>query len=170
MKIRTIEKESVVYSGIFDGKRLYSFVINFFKDKGYDVKELITIGDSTNFFKRTNIVDVRPEIKLNDYYKLELKINLIFNNVERVTVETTKGKQELLKGKIIVAIEGYLNSSYDNKLNYGIFSEFIRTLHDNVFMKSDYDYAQNKLRHDISQFKHFVSEYLNSNVVLKKVS
>lgn len=170
MKLRTIDEESITYNGFFDGKNLYSFVTNFFKDKGYDINELISIADTTNFFKKNNVVDVRPEIKLNDYYKIELKINLIFKGVEDVSVDTPSGKKELQKGMIIVKIEGNINSSYDDKLGFGMFSEIIRTLNDNLFMKKEYDFAQNKLRKDVSQFKHFVSEYLNSNILFKKIS
>lgn len=113
-KQRVIEKH-FSYKGLFRFRELFRVIDFWLRDKFYDKKE----KQNTKAELPTGIqytLQFEPWKKVTDYYKIELRIELVASEVKELEIEINGEKQRVNHGTVEVRITGYLIFDYENKI------------------------------------------------------
>lgn len=120
--------------GIFDMKRLYKQMRDWFEENNYIYME----KENT-----TNVKDKGTEIKLTmtgerkvtDYFKFEIEAKFLIVETQKVKVKD----KELDKGKMIVFVKPIIYFDYRNIWSKNKFSKTLRYIYNNFIIKKKID-------------------------------
>ncbi|MDP2750222.1 MAG: hypothetical protein Q8O89_05295 [Nanoarchaeota archaeon] len=109
-----VDHIKLTYEGLFDAKELLGILEKFFKDKGYERKELRNIELVKPEGKYVEL-EIIPWKKIKDYMKNEISVRTILSEVKEVEVDKDGVKIKLNQGKVQILIDGYLTTDFENK-------------------------------------------------------
>lgn len=150
----------VEYEGLFDATELYRLIDLFFRDKGYDKRDLKNIEKVRPEGKYVEI-ELMPWKKTTDYFKNEIKIRIIMQNLKEVEVEKDGRKIRLNQGKLNIVFDGYFTTDYEHRWEQKPSYFFIRTLFDKFFFSSYTDKYKGVLVHDTNTLITDIKTFLN---------
>src|SRR3989338_5988794 len=101
-----VDHVRLTYEGLFDAKELYNIIDTYFREKGYDKRELRNIEQVKPEGKYVEI-EWLPWKKTTHYIRNEIWIRLVMSDVKEVEVEKEGVKVKLNQGKIQIVIDGY---------------------------------------------------------------
>lgn len=148
------------YEGLFDARELLSMIDRYFRDKGYDKRELRNIEQVKPEGKYVEI-EYLPWKKTTDYVKNEIWIRLIMSDLKEVEVEKDGVKVKLNQGKIQFVFDGYLTTDYENRWEAKPTFFLVRTLFDKYFLKTYIDKYKGVLVDDVQLLHSTIKSFLN---------
>ncbi len=148
------------YEGLFSAKELIKLIDNFFREKGYDKREIKNAEKVTPEGKFVEL-EIMPWKKVTDYAKNEIWMRIIMENIKEVEVEKNGVKAKLNQGTIKILFYGYLTTDYENRWEQKPMFFFIRTLFDKFFLKQYVDEFKRNLIGDMSLIKSQIEGFLN---------
>ncbi|MDP2750223.1 MAG: hypothetical protein Q8O89_05300, partial [Nanoarchaeota archaeon] len=81
-----VDRIRLTYEGLFDAKDLFAIMDKFFREKGYDKRELRNIEQVKPEGKYVEL-EVIPWKKTTDYFRNELWVRTILSELKEVEVE-----------------------------------------------------------------------------------
>ncbi len=161
-----VEKKLVVdsvrinYKGLFNVKELYRVIDSFFKDKGWDKREVRNKEFVSPEGKYVELW-LEPFKKVSDYAKLILRIQIIMENLREVVVEKGRHKKKMNKGDVLIIIDGFLDTDYENRWEGRPEYVFIRTIFDKFIYRKHTGEFEALLVEDSDELKATIKSFLN---------
>lgn len=155
-----VDHLTVSYSGIFNITELYQLVDNFFREKGYDKREMRNQEHVTPEGKYIEL-EFQPWKKVSDYVRHVVKVLVRMLKVKEVTVEVDGKRRKMHKGKVYIIIDGYMYTDFESRWEQRPFYFFLRTIFDKFIYKSYTTMFEDLLVETCSQFHLTVKAYLN---------
>ncbi len=150
----------LTYEGLFDATELLKMIDWYFREKGYDKKEIKNVERVTPEGKYVEIV-MMPWKKTTDYFKNEIKIRMIMSNLQEVEVEKDGTKMRLNQGRVHFVFDGYFTTDYENRWEQKPTFFFIRAVFDKFFFKSYTDKYKGILLDDANLLMSQIRAFLN---------
>ncbi|PIN72328.1 hypothetical protein COV21_02525 [Candidatus Woesearchaeota archaeon CG10_big_fil_rev_8_21_14_0_10_45_5] len=159
-KLPIIQNVTMSYSGLFDVKELYSAINEWFKDKGYDRREIKNeehVSPSGKFID----IEIMPYKKLSDYAKSVIRIQITMHDVKEVEIERDKHKVKLNQGSIEIIFDSYLETDYEGRWEQTPFYFFMRTVYDKFFYKNYTEHFEEMVASDTREMEAMIKSFLN---------
>lgn len=150
----------VAFEGLFDMKDFFRILVKWFNERGYDMFENKNYEEVYEDGKKI-LVELIPYKKVTDYYKLEIRIFMICENLKEVEVELHGVKKRLLKGRINFTFDAILVTDYENRWEGRPYYYFYRALIDKFIYKSYTDRYVEELIKEAKECQEEVKAYLN---------
>ena len=154
-----IENISISYSGLFDVQELYKIIDDWLKEKGYDKVIIKHKEYMTEKGKNIEIL-MEPYKKVTDYIKNFIKMWIGINNVETVIVKKDKTNVKINKGDVMIVLDGWLETDYENRWEQKPIFFFLRTLIDKYINKSEIDQYGVDLIEEINDLHDEIKSFL----------
>ncbi len=155
-----VEGESLSYMGLFKVKEVYDLIEKWCYEMGYDHQELKNYQEHYDEGKQI-IIEARPNKRITDYAKIEIRIFMIFSEIKDVEVERGETKEVYNKGKVDIIFDLFLVTDWENTWQNKGFYYFLRTIFDKFIYKSyTQKFEKNALR-DYEDIKDKIKDYLN---------
>ena len=155
-----VDHMRIQYEGLFDATELYRLIDRFFRDKGYDKRDLKNVEKVRPQGKFIEI-ELLPWKKTTDYFKNEIKIRMIMEDLKDVEVEKDGRKIKLNQGKLSIVFDGYFSTDYEHRWEGKPTYFFLRTFFDKFFFKSYTDKYKGVLVQDVNTLHTQVKAFLN---------
>jgi hypothetical protein len=159
-KMPVVEHALVNYSGLFDVKELYSAINEWFKDKGYDRREIKNEEHITPAGKFIDI-ELMPYKKLSDYAKSVIRMQITMRDVKEVEVERDKHKVKINQGAIEFIFDSYLETDYEGRWEQTPFYFFMRTVYDKFFYKNYTERFEETVASETAEAEAMIKSFLN---------
>jgi hypothetical protein len=124
------------YEGIFDSKALLNMIDDFFRERGYDKRELRNVETVKPSGKNIELV-IMPWKTITDYAKLEIKVRIWLRNLKQIEVKKDGAKLKLDQGTVNLIFDAYLTTDVEGRWESKPMFFFIRTFWDKFLMRSD---------------------------------
>lgn len=150
----------VSFEGLFNLKELFRTIVKWFNEHGYDMFENKNFEEVYEEGKKV-MFELIPYKKVTDYYKLEIRVWAVLENLKEVEVELKGVKQKLLKGRVNFTFDAILVSDYENRWEGKPAYYFYRALIDKFIYKSYTDRYEQELIKDAKEIQEEIKAYLN---------
>ena len=150
----------ISFEGLFDLKGLFRSIVKWFNEHGYDMWENKNFEEVYEDGKKI-IFELIPYKKVSDYYKLEIRVFAVFENLKEVEIEIKGVKQKLLKGAANFTFDAILVTDYEHRWEGRPTYYFYRALIDKFIYKSYTDRYEGELVKDAKDVQEEVKAYLN---------
>jgi len=150
----------VSFEGLFDLKGLFRIIVKWFDERGYDMFENKNFEEVYEDGKKV-IFELIPYKKVSDYYKLEIRVFVVFENLKEVEIELHGVKQKLLKGRADFTFDAILVTDYEGRWETRPAYYFYRALIDKFVYKSYTDRYEGELIRDAKEVQEEIKAYLN---------
>ncbi len=150
----------VSFEGLFNLKDLFRIIVKWFNERGYDMWENKNYEEVYEDGKKI-IFELLPYKKVSDYYKLEIRVFVVFENLKEVEVELNGVKQKLLKGRADFTFDAILVTDYENRWEGRASYYFYRALIDKFIYKSFTDRYEAELIRHAKEVQEEIKAYLN---------
>ena len=150
----------ISFEGLFDLRNLFRTIVKWFNEHGYDMWENKNFEEVYENGKKV-IFELIPYKKVSDYYKLEIRIFAVFENLKEVEIELSGVKQKLLKGGANFTFDATLVTDYENRWESRPAYYFYRALIDKFIYKSYTDKYEEELIKDAKEVQEEIKAYLN---------
>ena len=102
------------YEGLFSVTELYQLIDSWLREKGFDKRETRNQEHVTSEGKYIELV-LQPWKKVTDYAKHEIKIQIHITRLKDVEVKKNGHKMKLNNGRVLITLDGYLVTDYENR-------------------------------------------------------
>ena len=150
----------VSFEGLFDLKELFRMIVRWFNERGYDMFENKNFEEIYEDGKKI-LFEMIPYKKISDYYRIEIKLLAVFENLKEVEVELNGVKRRLLKGKGDFIFDAILVTDYENRWEGRPYYFFYRALVDKFVYKSYTDRYERELLREAKDLQEEIKGYLN---------
>lgn len=155
-----IDQMKLTYEGLFDMTGLFRMIDSWFYEKGYDRWELKNYEQVMPTGKDIEI-ELLPWKKTTDYFKNTIRIRIRATNLKEVEIEKEGAKIKINQGKLMIIMDGYLETDYENKWEAKPILYFIRAIFDKYIFKSYFQKFEKWLVNDVYDIHSRIQKYLN---------
>jgi hypothetical protein len=155
-----IDSLSLDYEGLFNAKDFYKLLDNFFGEKNYDKREVLSMEKVESKGKYVEL-EIEPYRKITDYAKLVVRVRTKMFNVKEVEVEKDGHKLRLNQGKVSVVIDGFVQTDYENRWTDFPIRLFLKTIYDKFIYKKHTDEFDAKLKEDVGLLHNQIKAFFN---------
>lgn len=155
-----VDQLKVTYEGPFDMSGLYSLIDEFFYDKSYDKIEKLNT-EQVLPGGRSIKIDMLPEKNITDYFKAVVRIRILGDALQKITIEKDGIKLPVDDGKLMLVFDGYIISDRHSLWEDSPLQWLIRVLFDKYFFKSHYQKAERWVVSDIEDIILRIKSFLN---------
>ncbi len=148
------------YEGIFNITELYQLIDQFFKEKGFDKKELRNVEMVKPDGKYIEI-ELMPWKKITDYARHIIRVEMKLFNVKEVEIERDGRKVRMNTGRVNFVIDAYLQTDWESKWETRPLYFFIRTMVDKFIYKSYTNLYEGLLVETTNQLYSLLKSFLN---------
>lgn len=155
-----IDQMKIEYEGLFDLNGLYRAVDAWLYEKGYDRFEARNYEQVLPTGKDIEL-ELQPWKKTTDYFCNRLRLRFRFKNVKNVEVDKDNTTVKVNQGKVIIIMDGYLESDYEGKWEAKPYFYFLRAIFDKYIFKNYFAKAEKWLVNDVFQLHGLIQKHLN---------
>ncbi len=155
-----IDQLKFAYDGPFDLPGLYRLIDSFFYEKGFDKHEKLNV-EQVLPTGRSIKIEVIPYKNLSDYFRIHIRIRIYGSDIKRIEIEKDGAKIPLSDGKLMVIIDGYIESDRHSVWEDRPTFWFIRTIFDKYIFKGHYMKAEQWLVSDVEDIYQRMRSFLN---------
>jgi len=155
-----VDQLKLTYSGLFDFYGLYHMIDGFFYEEGYDRMEKKNYEQVLPSGKDIEL-DMRPWKKQTDYAKSIIQIRIIVTELKDVEIEKEGVKHKINQGNILIIINSFLDTDYENRWESSPLFYFLRTIMDKYIFRHYTDLTEKKLIEDTKHIHDLIKSYLN---------
>ncbi len=150
----------LTYEGLFEATELYKLIDGWFREKGYDKREIKNVEKVRPEGKYVEL-ELMPWKKVTDYLMFEIKLRIIMTDLKEVEIEKEGRKMRLNQGSVKIVFDGYFTTDYENRWENKPAYYFMRTLFDKFFLRSYTDKYKGTLVSETNQLHSTVRAFLN---------
>jgi len=148
-----ITKEKVKYSGLGDFKAAYSHAHGFLEDKNYDIVEDKYTEKSKGDSKNVEI-EWTASRKIEDYFKIELKVKWKIESLTDVEVEIDGKKKQMNNiGTLEIEIKGTLVTDHSGKWKTTAFQKFLKETYHRFIIPNKLETRKKETTKIVQDFK-----------------
>lgn len=155
-----VDHMKISYEGLFEIKELYLLIDRFFMEKGFDRRELRN-QEHVRPHGRYIDIELQPWKKITDYIRHIVKVNIKFMHIKDVTAEIDGHKRNMVKGKVLITLDGLLETDYEDRWEMKPFYFVIRTVFDKFIFKTYSIEAEELLEENVHQLHSAITGFLN---------
>lgn len=159
-KKKIVDKLRLTYEGLFSVNELYLVIDKWFRDKGYDKREMKNVENVKPDGKYVELW-IQPWKKITDYAKIEILIRMMMSEIKEVEVEKDGHKVRLNQGKVQFLFDGFLVTDYENKWEGKPTYVFIRTIFDKYIYKTYTSRFDSQVAEDVKHLNTTIKSFLN---------
>jgi hypothetical protein len=159
-RLIVVDREMLKFEGMFEAKAVVEVMQAWALDKGYWLIEK-RHGEATKPEGKYIDMEFEPFKKLTDYAKSVIKIRAQFNEVKDIVVERDGKKTKLQEGKIIIAIDGILETDYEHRWESKPGFYVMRTLFEKYVYTPFISGFERGIREDTMSVKNNLKAFLN---------
>ena len=148
------------YEGLFSASELYSLIVSFFFEKGWDWVEKMNEEQITPQGKQIRLV-LEPYKGATDYHKLLVKIKVNMIDVKEVEIEKNGEKLKLDHGVVRITFDGYVLSDRKNIWANKPFYWLLSYILEKYFYRRHYLGMERWIESDIEDLHQKIKSYLN---------
>ncbi len=155
-----IDHEKLNYEGLFSITELYQLIDNFFREKGFDKREVMNEEHIRAEGKYIRL-ELMPWKKITDYINHIVRVEIKMFGITDVEVEKDKHKLRLNKGQIKIIFDAYLETDYEHRWEQRPFYFFLRTIFDKFIYSAYTNEAIGQLKETTYELKDVIKGFLN---------
>ncbi len=158
--LTVVDGRRLEYEGLFDPRELYTIIDQMFKQHSFDKHEFKNVEQVYKGYKQLEM-DLRPYKRLSDYYRTEIRIEIIGRKLKEVVVEKKGLKKKLYNGKLEIIFTSFLITDYEGAWETKPFYYLIRMLIDKFVYKAYTREVQNEIIKLTNEVYDELRSYLN---------
>ena len=155
-----VEAHKITYEGLLDLRKLIKTIDEWFREHGYEEKDIQTNEIVTPTGKHI-IREVLPYKKISDYIKYEIRIFMNIRDVKDVEVEIKGRKTKKNKANITMMFDVYFVTDYEGTWGTNPIYYFLRTVFDKFVYKGPIERSKAGLMKDFNELRRDIKAYLN---------
>ncbi len=155
-----VENLKLEYEGLFSVAELYKLIDRWFKDQGYDKKEIKNVEQVGHEGKYIEL-ELQPWKNISDYVQYLIKLRLYAKNVKEVDVEKDGAKVKLNQGKVVIIIDGYFVTDHEGRWESRPTLFFWRTILDKYFYRGPLARSEGGVVEEIANLHTTLKAFLN---------
>lgn len=155
-----VDHEKLNYEGLFNVKELYQLIDNFFREKGFDKRE-VRNEEHIRPDGKYIMLELMPWKKITDYINHIIRVEIKMFGVTDVEIEKNKHKIRLSKGRINIIFDAYLQTDYEHRWEQRPMFFFLRTIFDKFVYKIYTQEAIGQLKANTYELKDIIKGFLN---------
>ncbi len=155
-----LEQLKIEYSGLLSVKELYQIINKYFRDKGYDWREIRHheyVSEKGKYVE----MELQPWKKVSDYAKNEIRLYITIFNLKDVVIEKDGEKIPMQRGDLKIVVDAFLVTDYENRWETTPVYYFLRTVFDKFIYRGYIDRFEEKLKNDTMDLISTIKSYLN---------
>ncbi len=156
-----IDQLKFSYEGLFNVDELYTTLVQWFYEKGWDWYEKMNQEQVTETGKHIKII-IEPWKNLSDYHREEMRIKIILTDVKEVDVEFEGKTMRMHQGLVKIVFDGYLKTDRKSWWSGNIFTWWVTYLFDRILMRDHYQKAEKWVESDVQDIYEKLKIYLNA--------
>jgi len=156
-----VDREQINFEGLFDAKGVLDVMDQWVKDKGYFILIEVRHGEATKPEGKYIDMEFAPFKKFTDYAKSIVKIRAQFNEVKDVVIERDGKKVKLQDGKIVIILDGILETDYEHHWEGKPIFFVLRTLFEKYVYTPYVSGFERGVKEDCDILKNNLKAYLN---------
>ena len=151
----------IKFEGVFDAKGLYDVIRAWSADKGYWPVEKVQAESLKPEGKFIELILYPVFKKLSDYAKIVFRIHIQMSEVKDVVVERDGKKVKLKEGKVVIIIQGFLETDYEAKWEAKPLLYVLRTVFEKYVFTPFMSGFERTLRDDLAALESQLKAFLN---------
>ncbi len=155
-----VDHLTISYSGIFNVTELYQLMDNWFREKGFDKRELRN-QEHVNPEGKYIELELQPWKKVSDYVRHVIRILVRMMRVKEVVVEIDGKRKRMNKGKVFIIIDGLMYTDFEGRWEQRPFYFFMRTIFDKFIYKTYTGQMEDLMVENCSQLHMLIKSHLN---------
>ncbi|VVB81372.1 Uncharacterised protein [uncultured archaeon] len=159
-RLIVVDKERLDYEGLFETKGLFDVMKQWATDKGYWLIEK-KHGETTKPEGKVIDFDLEPFKKFTDYAKSIIKIRMQFTDIKDAVVERDGKKVKLQEGKMIMIVDGILETDYEHRWESKPVFYVLRTIFEKYLYTPFISGFERGVKEDVMALKNNVKAFLN---------
>ncbi|MBN1644908.1 hypothetical protein JW851_02625 [Candidatus Woesearchaeota archaeon] len=155
-----VPKETMSFEGVFSIRELRNIIMDWMSAKAYipvEEKAQQVIKKNAKFFE----FKFKPYKKLSDYAKCLIKITISAFNCKDVIVPVAGKKRKMQDGKVLVKVEGILETDYEAKWEIHSVWYAVRVIAEKYvlapFISHHAEYVKDETHQIISQIRSYLN-------------
>lgn len=155
-----VDHEKIDYSGPLNLTELIKMIDNFIFYMGYDKKQDKDFEENTPNGKFIEY-QITPWKWISDYTRYMIKVRILGYDLVKTDVVNNGKKSKVDNGRIIIVIDGFVESDLQNRWEHNPVFHFLRSLYDNFIHKAYTERFEHMLVNDINHLTDHIEKFLN---------
>jgi hypothetical protein len=150
----------ITYEGIFSIHGLYQVIDKWLTDKNYDKFDKVHTEVIKPDGKYIDI-ELEPDRNLDDYTKYVIRVRLFCSHLKDVTVDIDGKKQKLNEGKVVVILDSWVKTDWQDRMESKPLYHIIRSVYNKYIFKGEAAQNVKRLREETLFLQQTIGNYLN---------
>jgi hypothetical protein len=155
-----VDHMKLSYEGLFSVHELYTLIDRWFREKGFDKREMRNQEHVKPDGKYIEL-ELQPWKKITDYARHVIKVNITMLRIKDVVVEQEGKRHKLQSGRVNITFDGYLDTDYEDRWEQKPFYFFLRTLFDKFVYRTYSAEFEDLLVENVTQLQQAIKSFLN---------
>lgn len=155
-----VDHEKIDYNGPHSTNELLKLIENFLWERGFDKRQDKDFEQNTPQGKFIEW-QYSPWKKITDYVRYIVKVRVLGYNLVKADAMHNGKKAKVDSGRIIIVIDGFVETDYDNYWDDKPILFFLRAIYDNFIFKSYTERFEQRLVHDINHLHDHIEKFFN---------
>lgn len=148
------------YKGPFEFNQLIRLITSYTKEQGYDIRYDKDFEINTKEGKQFDY-QIFPWKKITDYTRYSMKIQISSINMKKVEIIRDNKKVKVDSGRIIMLIDGFIDTDYFGKWDGHPLFLFLRSLYDRFIYKAYTQRFEERFVYDVHHLFDRIEKFLN---------
>ena len=150
----------ISYEGIFSLDGLYQAIYKWMIDRNYDRDDKVHTESIKPDGKHIDI-ELECDRSIDDYTKYLIRVRIFASHIKDVTVEMDGRKQRLNEGKVMVILDSWVKTDWQDRMESKPVYHIIRSMYNKYIFKGEQGPHQKKLKEETVHLQHTIGNYLN---------
>lgn len=157
-----VDHDKIDYSGPVDVSNLFKLITNFIWERGFDFRQEKDFEQNTD---RGKFIEwqISPWKWITDYTRFIIKVRILGYDLVKTDVVDNGKKIKIDNGRVIIVIDGFVESDLQSKWEQNPFMHLIRAIYDNFIHKAYTERFEQIITHDINHLHNHIEKFLNLN-------
>jgi len=151
---------TIRYSGLFDFEALYAAVIDWAKNEGYMWHEKTFKHKVPKPSGAEQELEWELTKKVTDYLEFKVSFRVHIWDLKEIEVQTERGKNKLSQARILIVMNGYLNTDWKKKFSKNPFNKVLGKWYDKMYYHQIGNYADS-LAYRMLSLQAIIKKYFN---------
>ena len=160
-KTLVIDHLKFSYEGLFNATELHNLIQEFFYNRNWDWHERMNEELITPTGKQIKLV-LEPWKNSSDFYKIKMRIKIIFTDLKDVEIEYEKENLRLNQGLIRMTFDGFVLNDRKGLWSHRVFYWFLLVIFEKYFFKRHFEKFETWIKHDIDELLYKIKSFLNT--------
>ena len=159
------------YKGIFDINNFFRLVDSFYFERGLEKRDNKTYEHNTPKGKFIEWENYTWKKISAEYIREMIKMRTLMYELKKIdVVKDDDTKAKLMHGRVLIYLDGYLETDYEHRWDETPFFIFLRTLYDKFLYKVYTERFEQRITYDCHQLYELIERFFNMHRHYRPVS